>query len=703
MKNNKIISKIVDIMLDVLIVLLSIFLLVSLYTAVQVKFLHSEYADFFGYSLFEVQTGSMHGTIEAGDWIIVKATKDVERNDIITYKHGNDFVTHRVIEKYKGSYVTKGDANNTKDEPIDKDQVVGKVVKKLPGFGILKKVFFNPFVIISLIVCLYLFQLTFKTGKSDFDKFIEKVIGPIKNKFSKDKSLKEVKVVEEGMASILDDSDEEKPIENKEEVVEPLEKIEELKYEEDEESEVAKKIVVSEEDNTDDDKFANTAMFRMIDIDSSDAIQEIVDNEKNDNTKDSDENLSGTSLFRIITVDEDEEDEDYQEEPIIVDVIEEKPQEEKKKTVKLEAEKIPRKVKKTNITKSYISEKIKKKKAKNIIDKTFIIKKIMYDEIINVLLSKEKTYIQKSTMRKDFMEQYLNLKYFGLESDRDNLKANMNSYSEELINKYIRDERKTDTIKAYLKAFMFINNLENKDGSINYKKELSSFGEFDDKTLDTMENDITNIMNYSMDSLNEILDKLQSNTFKDQYKKIEGQKNLYGVALIHNIPFSKVYSNYIVDKTYTEGIVAEDKLQVLLNLLLCKITENIIKHDYNSKYIVFIPNALYEKDKKLDKIVSTMNNDYAKNHIYFLTTLSNLISNSDDINRLAKKGYHFALSFNKSLKISNKNLGYVLLADYYFIDQNEDYDMISKNLPKEINDIVIKDDLDKKIGDYKGD
>ena len=111
MKNNKIVSKIVDIMLDVLIVLLSIFLLVSLYTAVQVKFLNCEYANFFGYSLFEVQTGSMHGTIEAGDWIIVQATKDVERNDIITYKHGKDFVTHRVVEKYKGSYVTKGDAN----------------------------------------------------------------------------------------------------------------------------------------------------------------------------------------------------------------------------------------------------------------------------------------------------------------------------------------------------------------------------------------------------------------------------------------------------------------------------------------------------------------------------------------------------------------------------------------------------------------
>ena len=123
-----------------------------MYTAVQVRILKNEYANFFGYSLFEVQTGSMHGTIEAGDWIVVKATKDVKVKDIITYKHGKDFITHRVVEIYKGSYVTKGDANSSKDEPIDRDQVVGRVVKTLHGFGILRKTIFNPIVIVSLIV-----------------------------------------------------------------------------------------------------------------------------------------------------------------------------------------------------------------------------------------------------------------------------------------------------------------------------------------------------------------------------------------------------------------------------------------------------------------------------------------------------------------------------------------------------------------------
>ena len=168
MKNKKTISKVIDVILNILIVIFAIFLLISLYTTIQVKVLGHEYSNFFGYSLFEVETGSMHGTIEAGDWIIVKSDKDVKPDDIITYKQSENFITHRVMEAYGGTYVTKGDANNKADDPIDQSQIVGKVVKTLPGFGILRKTIFNPVVIVLLIICLYLFNLMFKPGKSKF-------------------------------------------------------------------------------------------------------------------------------------------------------------------------------------------------------------------------------------------------------------------------------------------------------------------------------------------------------------------------------------------------------------------------------------------------------------------------------------------------------------------------------------------------------
>ena len=39
-------------------------------------------------------------------------------------EHKGNFITHRVIETYNGTFVTKGDANTAKDTPINKNQIV---------------------------------------------------------------------------------------------------------------------------------------------------------------------------------------------------------------------------------------------------------------------------------------------------------------------------------------------------------------------------------------------------------------------------------------------------------------------------------------------------------------------------------------------------------------------------------------------------
>ena len=119
--NSKVFKKVCNIFLDILIGIFSVFLVVIVYNDVQVKMFQKGYAEFFGYSTFEVQTGSMAPTINANDLIIVKKEKDPKLNDIITYQKGKDYITHRVVESYKETFVTKGDANNAKDEAIKKE------------------------------------------------------------------------------------------------------------------------------------------------------------------------------------------------------------------------------------------------------------------------------------------------------------------------------------------------------------------------------------------------------------------------------------------------------------------------------------------------------------------------------------------------------------------------------------------------------
>ena len=131
-------------------------LLVSLciYTFVITDVLKKDYVNVFGYTYFVVATGSMSGTIEVDDIIFVRITKDVHTNDVITYKNKDgDIITHRLITQNGDSYVTKGDVNNVADEPITKNQIIGKVRFVVSPSFILKSIaiFLIVFILLALV------------------------------------------------------------------------------------------------------------------------------------------------------------------------------------------------------------------------------------------------------------------------------------------------------------------------------------------------------------------------------------------------------------------------------------------------------------------------------------------------------------------------------------------------------------------------
>lgn len=138
---------------------------------IQVNFLNMEYMNIFGYTIFKTETGSMKNTIGIGDFVIVKIGKDVEYNDIITFKEKNAFITHRIVEINDENIVTKGDNNTAKDEPISRENVVGKVVFIIKDVETWKKVFTDIKVIIPMGITVLLLILIIifndKTGEEN--------------------------------------------------------------------------------------------------------------------------------------------------------------------------------------------------------------------------------------------------------------------------------------------------------------------------------------------------------------------------------------------------------------------------------------------------------------------------------------------------------------------------------------------------------
>lgn len=125
--------------------------------------LKQKYINIFGYTFFIVASGSMSGTLDINDMVIIKITDDIKVNDIVTYMKDDYFITHRVIDIDDKNAITKGDVNNTEDEPIEKKDIIGKVTFVFPFSAIFQ--IFGSLILIIIVIVVF-----------NFDKLLKKYI-----------------------------------------------------------------------------------------------------------------------------------------------------------------------------------------------------------------------------------------------------------------------------------------------------------------------------------------------------------------------------------------------------------------------------------------------------------------------------------------------------------------------------------------------
>lgn len=193
------IKKLLHIISSIISFIITLLLLVILVAWLQVKVFDMKYANIFGFTMFEVVTGSMSGTIEIDDYVIVKETTDINVKDIITFQDGNSFVTHRVVEIRGDKIITRGDANNSDDKEITYDDIVGKVIHVLPGAGVWKSVLLEKQVFIPIIITLVLFVVFFSIEEKKYREVVKKgnldALNSLIKEDKKDDNTKEVKEV----------------------------------------------------------------------------------------------------------------------------------------------------------------------------------------------------------------------------------------------------------------------------------------------------------------------------------------------------------------------------------------------------------------------------------------------------------------------------------------------------------------------------
>lgn len=698
MNNQKesVIEKIINYVLDILIFVFGIVLLISLYISIQTKVFKNDYANFFGYSIFEVQTGSMSGTIEAGDWIIVDLSKKPKLNDIVTYESNGNFITHRVIEIYGSTYVTMGDANSAKDDPIDGEEIVGTVSKILPRLGIIRKTLFNPVVLIAVIIVLFVLNWTFKNKNNVKTKeSVNKVVLNMKDVLMK--LIDKIKEIINSKKSI-------KP------VIKELPKIETKK--DNDISFSREEMLNSAVDNSIGKESNNieNVTDKKDDIKSTDSINNNSKEEVTNNEVSREDDLSKTAMYRFVFVDKDEFNKDN-----IKNVVIEKPEVEE---VKVEPKKeivVEEKKEDNDVKLELINDT---KKAKNIIDKVMSIKIEEFKDILVILEGEDRDLVNEITIKNEFFKAYINVRYYNIYEANEfsnprfvsRVENTIKKLGSKMISEYKGSDNKySDKIEKYIRLFMTVANFEqiynsradNKRKQELYFKTLNNYyrdDDLDNSNIKYLVNSIVKIKKKYDDTIFYILDSLSSDEFGLKFSRINDLKNTFGVKLLQNIDFDKMYSSYIINKTYKEGIIAEDKISVTIALLLKQLVLDMLNADYGNKYVIYLPSSLYDKEKKCERFIKSLNDDYAKSHVSVLVSIKDFLDNRDYIKEFTKEGYNFSIVYDSEVKILYEDYGNLYIANNIFIDKDSiNVKKVFAFIPEEIYSRFIYDDILNKV------
>ena len=415
-------------------------------------------------------------------------------------------------------------------------------------------------------------------------------------------------------------------------------------------------------------------------------------------------------MYRFVFVDKDEFNKDN-----IKNIVIEKPEVEEVKVEPKKERVVEEKKENSDVKLELINDT---KKAKNIIDKVMSIKVEEFKDILVILEGEDRDLVNEITIKNEFFKAYINVRYYNIYEANEfsnprfvsRVENTIKKLGSKMISEYKGSDNKySDKIEKYIRLFMTVANFEqiynskadNKRKQELYFKTLNNYyrdDDLDNSNIKYLVNSIIKIKKKYDDTIFYILDSLNSDKFGLKFSRINDLKNTFGVKLLQNIDFDKMYSSYIINKTYKEGIIAEDKISVTIALLLKQLVLDMLNTDYDNKYVIYLPSSLYDKEKKYERFIKSLNDDYAKSHVSILVSIKDFLDNRDYIKEFTKEGYNFSIVYDSEVKILYEDYGNLYIANNIFIDKDSiNVKKVFAFIPEEIYSRFIYDDILNKV------
>lgn len=280
-----------------------------------------------------------------------------------------------------------------------------------------------------------------------------------------------------------------------------------------------------------------------------------------------------------------------------------------------------------------------------------------------------------------FLSEYISIRYYDQEPW---MGITLNNHLNYHLNK-IYNENKSIEAKFILELFKRYYYIENVI-DFNYSSELKKYAEM----INTIRVEKVGINESSFTKDFETLlieNKRKKDNYISSFNSIDFSLNLkkvkndiYDVDIENSITIPKIFSEYAINQVWNNKMISENKLEVeyyLINNLLLK---NIIDRKFKNNYLVDIAISLFEKNKKLKRILNIFDNDIGKEHIIMKICYGDFLTNREIVLELIKKGYRFAIIVDDEYMKDNSNKSILDVFKYIIVNDNKYLTSEMKNL-----------------------
>lgn len=201
----------------------------------------------------------------------------------------------------------------------------------------------------------------------------------------------------------------------------------------------------------------------------------------------------------------------------------------------------------------------------------------------------------------------------------------------------------------------------------DYRKGLGLVDEdFESKFYNMLKNDLL--------AKKEFIDSFKDKNFNINYLKVK--KQIFDCQLVHNIKFSKLYSEYAINKVLETKEIGEQKLFVTYSVVTTKILQDVIKGNFTKKYLVDYIIDLDNKPKKKKRLLTIINNDIVKEKIVLKINYNDYIAKKEEVYNLTREGYHIAIIMNDSKELDDDTKRLLKAFTYLIVSDNDIYEKL---------------------------